>query len=453
MSSLPGIDNELDPDVSPAPSGFAPDAADQADLVPAIYGRIDFDVQPERFTTDIDAKTEMPRRFLAEREEMLANEHLVGLMRLYTMTGDRTADAYAALMPDFGFRRLVDMLELACDSGIDAVADAPPELHAFITEMEIVPAWLDRDLVEEGARQELINYVHVAPLALRGGLLATFVNKYSALPMALTGTLSGKRSAKRSFETGSFFGSTIMPRALERSGAGFKAAAKVRLMHSMVRFNLMRGDRWDPAVYGIPIPQVDQMPAGMFGMYLMSLKVLSSGREEFTPQERARVELARYRCYLLGLPEALLADSPRAIRDVWLTRQATLRSEFDDATCGSLLRATMEADLFDQPGLGNAVHRWCEDGFSRIFLVKNFLNGNFERAQSLGIDVTRTHRVAATIGYAYAIARVHLFEALVKVPKIGPIAYRNRVRKLAKQLESYGHADFVTDASKYAQAA
>lgn len=429
--------------------GFALEAADQATLIPEIYAGIDFAAQPERFTTDPDAKTEMPERFLDIREELLQNEELVSLIRRYTLTGDRTADAYAALMPKLGFRVLVDMLDLACDKGIDAVESAPDELKAFIAEMEILPEWLDRKMVEEGARQELLHYVHLAPLALRGGLLATFINKYSALPMALTGTLGGKQSAKRSFETASFFGSTIMPGALERYGAGFKASAKVRLMHSMVRLNLMRGNRWDPKVYGIPIPQVDQMPAGMFGMYLMSLDVLGEGREEFTPQERARVELARYRCYLLGLPEELLADTPRAIRDVWLTRQATLRSEWDDATCGELLRATMEAELFDQPGIGMKIHRWYEAGFSRLFLIQNFLNGNFKRARSLGVEVSRTHKIAALIGFTFANGRTKLFQAIDGVPIIGDIAYRSRVRKLARQLESYGHANFITDASKY----
>ncbi|WP_205763506.1 oxygenase MpaB family protein [Pseudopontixanthobacter vadosimaris] len=387
------------------------------------------------------------------REALLQNEELVSLIRRYTMTGDRTADAYAALMPKLGFRPLVDMLDLACDKGIEAVENAPDELKAFIAEMEVLPEWLDRELVEQGARQELLHYVHLAPLALRGGLLATFINKYSALPMALTGTLGGKQSARRSFETASFFGSTIMPGALERYGAGFKASAKVRLMHSMVRLNLMRGNRWDAKVYGIPIPQVDQMPAGMFGMYLMSLAVLDEGREEFTPQERARVELSRYRCYLLGLPETLLAETPRSIRDIWLTRQATLRSEWDDATCGELLRATMNAELFDQTEIGTRIHRWYEAGFSRLFLIKNFLNGSFRRAQSLGVDVTRTHRIAALIGFAFANGRTRLFQAIDGVPVIGNIAYRSRVRKLARQLESYGHADFVTDASKYTPSA
>lgn len=54
------------------------------------------------------------------------------LMRAYTFTGDRTSDPYAALMPEYGFRRLVDMVDEACRHGIDAVTDAPVELRSFI---------------------------------------------------------------------------------------------------------------------------------------------------------------------------------------------------------------------------------------------------------------------------------------------------------------------------------
>ncbi|WP_163580149.1 oxygenase MpaB family protein, partial [Klebsiella pneumoniae] len=68
---------------------------------------------------------------------------------------------------------------------------------------------------------------------------------------------------------------------------------------------------WDIAVYGIPIPQVDQMPAGLIPIFLLAQKVLSEGRTQFTAEERARVELARYRCFLLGLPEDLLSDTPQ----------------------------------------------------------------------------------------------------------------------------------------------
>jgi hypothetical protein len=174
------------------------------------------------------------------------------------------AHAYAALIPAFGFQRFVTMLEQACDHGVESIPAAPPELVRFIAEMERLPTWLDMNLIEEGARIERNAYANRAPFVIRGALLATFMNKYSALPMALTGALRNEAAAHRVKETATFFTSTVMPGALKRHGAGFKNAAMVRLMHSMVRFNILRhGNRWDVGSYGVPIPQVDQMPAGI----------------------------------------------------------------------------------------------------------------------------------------------------------------------------------------------
>ncbi len=65
------------------------------------------------------------------------------------MLGDATADAYAALMPQYGFRPLVSMLTEACDKGVENVPDAPPELVAFIREMEATPAWIGMSLIDE----------------------------------------------------------------------------------------------------------------------------------------------------------------------------------------------------------------------------------------------------------------------------------------------------------------
>jgi len=101
----------------------------------------------------------------------------------------------------------------------------------------------------------------LAPFSTRGAFVATFTNTYAALPMALTGALSGKRAARRVNETASFFAVTTLPGALDRYGPGFEAAAMVRLMHSMVRYNaLKKSDKWDTAIYGMPVPQVDRCP-------------------------------------------------------------------------------------------------------------------------------------------------------------------------------------------------
>ncbi|MEE1878178.1 oxygenase MpaB family protein [Altererythrobacter litoralis] len=439
----------LDP-VTEMQAPFLPDhVIAQKEAIPSIYGAIDFTRMPERFSTDLSDKVEMPERFLDLRAELLSDREKFETIRAYTMTGDRVADAYAALMPQYGFRALVDMLELACEKGIEAVENAPPELAAFIAAMEANPAWLDMEMVEEGARQERNGHVHLTPFVLRGAFIATFMNKYSALPMALTGTLSNGTAARRAYETGSFFTSTLMPGALGRFGAGFKAAAKVRLMHSMVRANIARSGKWDASVYGVPIPQVDQMPAGLIGTYLMAREVLDSGREEFTPQERARVELARYRCFLLGLPEDLLGETPREIERLWLLRQATLRAEFEPETCGALLRATMAADMSQGDGLSGKIRDWMESGFSKLFFINHFMAGNRQLAASVGVTMNASDKLAGICALLFVQGQIKFYKILDAIPGVRGWAGRRLVKKLARMLEAYGHADFITDASQY----
>jgi len=334
--------------------------ASQKTLLPSLYGQIDFDSMPERFTEDPS------QAIIQDRAPMgvAMTEYELDLVRAYTMLGDVVADAYAALMPKIPFRRLIDMLREACQRGVEEVDGAPPELVAFIRDMERTPAWVNMDMVREGARLDLNATANVSPYAIRGAFIATFLNKYSALPMALTGTLSSETAARRVRETAHFFACTVLPGALERHGEGFMAAAMVRLMHSMVRVNVLRSGRWDPAVYGVPIPQVDQMPAGLIPVFLLAFRLIREGRRTFTDAERAQVELARYRCFLLGLPEDLLADTPEGVVRMMTARNTTLRQGFDDETCGTLIRATLAAYLPPDRSLARRIHDQLERRFS-----------------------------------------------------------------------------------------
>lgn len=424
--------------------------ASQREAIPALYGDVDFSIKPERFVDDlkIDAGSDDP--FRARLAAILAETDKVEMVRAYTMLGDTVADAYAALMPTYGFRGLISMLTLACDEGIDAVADAPPELVAFIAAMEQTPDWLDMKLVEEGARLERNGTANYAPVAIRGAFIATFMNKYAALPMALTGTLSNETSAKRVKETASFFATSVLPGALERYGAGFRAAAMVRLMHSMVRFNaLRRSGTWDVSTFGIPIPQVDQMPAGLIPIFLMSFKILAAGRTEFTPAERARVELARYRCYLLGLPEDLLADTPQGVVDIMLVRDQTLRKGFDDATCGVLLRATLEAYLPNGESPGERLYNWFEKGFSKVFFVLAFLGGDRTKAAEMGVRLTVADYACFAACSVVVQLRMQAYDLAAKIPGLREAADRRLIAKIRRLLDGYGHAEFTTDAAKY----
>lgn len=416
--------------------------ASQKTALPALYGDVDFDSTPERFTDD-------PKASVAPRLRNLDPDK-VALIKAYTMLGDVVADAYAALMPQYGFRPLIQMLTKACDEGVAAVPDAPPALAAFIADMEATPDWVDMDLVREGQRLDRNAAANLGPFAIRGAFIATFMNKYAALPMALTGTLSNDTAARRVNETATFFTTTLLPGSLERHGAGFKAAAMVRLMHSMVRFNaLRRSDRWDVDVYGIPIPQVDQMPAGLIPIFLMSYKIVAQGRKTFTADERARVELARYRCFLLGLPEDLLADTPQGVVDTMNARSGTLRAGFDDATCGELVRATLSAYLPPDERPENRLFDKVERRFSKVFFLRNFLNDDVAAAKRMGVEIGPRDFMMFGLVALMVTSQLMAYRLARNVPGVSDLADARLVAKLKKQLARYGHAEFTSDAEKY----
>ena len=422
----------------------------QRERVPAMYGQVDFRAIPERFTATPGDATALSGKYDRDRDALLADAERVEFIRAYTMIGDATADAYAGLMREHGFRALVDMLTNACDHGLETVPDAPPELVAFIKDMERIPDWLDMTLVEEGARVDRNAAANLGPFIIRGAFIATFMNKYAALPMAITGTLTSQTAARRVKDTATFFSTSVLPGALERFGPGFKSAAMVRLMHSMVRANQLRRPKdWDKGVYGIPIPQVDQMPAGLISVFLLSYKMIEEGRTQFTPRERAMVELARYRCFLLGLPDELLADTPQGIVDLMNARSGTLRSGYDDDTCGVLLRATMAADLRPDNSRGARIHEIFELAFAKLFFVKSFMGGDKAKAASIGVTLTSGDVALAAVAGLFIYARMRLYALAAYIPGLRGIADRRLVAKLKAQLVSYGHAEFTTDAAQY----
>ena len=425
----------------------------QKEAIPAIYGDVDFSILPERYVSGVDLANSLPSRYKRYAQSALSDPERVANIRNYTMMGDGVADAYAALIPEYGFRTLVAMLEDACENGIEAVSNAPKELATFIHAMEATPDWVDMDLVEKGARQERIPLVTISPFAIRGAFIATFMNKYTALPMTMTGTLSDSKSARRVLETASFFTATAMPGAMARFGRGFQAAAKVRLMHSMVRYNIMQSGEWDVATYGIPIPQVDQMPAGLIGIFLLSFKLLGKGRTHFTSAERERVEMARYRCFLLGLPQDLLGETPQEIVDLIMARALSLREEFDDDTCGELVRGTMDAELLDDPSVRGRIHSWMERGFSKYFLIQNFCDGKSARAEEIGIHYRFEDKLATAVTILVIIASSGFYTLGMRIPGLRSLLDKKLVNKIASLLDSYGHADFITDASEYKLAA
>lgn len=424
----------------------------QKTRIPSLYGGVDFSIVPERFAGGLADTTMMPPSMARhQRAAIVADKARMDRALAYTMLGDIVADAYAALMPRYGFRRLIEMLSTACEKGLEAVPDVPSELVDFIQSMERMPDWVDMPLVDEGARYSRNQTAILVPFAIRGAFIATFMNKYSGLPMALTGALSSETSVQRVKETASFFATATLPGALRRHGAGFRAAALVRLMHSMVRFNILKRSRkWDVAVYGIPIPQVDQMPAGTIPAFITAFEVTRAGRKHFNHRERAIVELCRYQSYLLGLPEDLLPDSPQAIVDTMMTYAATLRDGYDDETNGELVRSTMGAYLPPDRSLRNRVYNTFENSFSKVFFSRAFLsNGNEHKASQMGVEPDLRDYALFVGANLYVLPRLLATRVIQEIPVANRVVDHFLVKKINELLVSYGHAEYTTDAASY----
>ena len=421
----------------------------QKTLIPALYGKVDFDQVPERFTTDPSAKSLLAEPFASKyRAGILANTEGVERMLGYTMLGDVVADAYAALIPKYGFKKLIDMLVLACEKGVDAVPDAPPELERFLASMERTPDWLDRRLSAEGARASRVTMATLVPFVIRGAFIATFMNKYSGLPMALTGALSKTSSVQRVKETASFFTTASLPGSLARFSPGFRAAAMVRLMHSMVRVNLlMRPGMWDVPVYGIPIPQVDQMPAGTMPSFVTAYRCIREKRG-FTKRKRAIVELCRHQCFLLGLPEDLLRETPEDIFEAMLTYTATLRDGYDDTTNGELVRSTMSAYLPSDRSMKSQVFNRVEKSVSKVFFKHTFRVPD-EKARQMGVVPTPLDYGVFTAFHAVALPVMFGHMAIERIPIASELADLFLVDQINQLLASYGHAEYTTDPAKY----
>jgi hypothetical protein len=220
-------------------------------------------------------------------------------------------------------------------------------------------------------------------------------------------------------------------------------------MHSMVRYNaLKKSDKWDVAIYGMPVPQVDQMPAGMIGQYLLARKASQQGRTEFTAEERAVVEFARYRCFLLGLPEELLPAEPADIIHVMHARSALLRHGFD-TICQELVRGTMAAYLRPDTTLFDRCAEAVEKSFSKLTFVRTFCNGDREIAEAMGVSLGPTDLLRVALTTPFIIGRFTTVSHASRIPVLADIADAYVIGLLKLRLATYGKPEFTTDATHY----
>lgn len=225
--------------------------------------------------------------------------------------GAALADAIR-LRGDAPGRVRMDQFRRALEGGLAAVPDAPPALVDFLSELERDPEWLDRDLVEEGARVFRRLGQNAQDVLLQLSLVGGYRFGGPTDLLVATGGLTGEQTLRRLAETQKWGASLTDPLSLlpprdgQAPGEGWRLTVHVRLMHALV--NHAFEDSWDTAQWGLPINQADQASTlGLFdGVLIIGSRAL--GVPISSSESRALMHLWKYVGWLMGVHPDFLVD-------------------------------------------------------------------------------------------------------------------------------------------------
>lgn len=239
--------------------------------------------------------------------------------------GDEPMDRVVAWMFESGPRQAKAQFEQALLHGIDTVPDAPAPLREFFAHIDTPPPWLDRALLDAGARAAqmsgMVAFYVLRDMALMGGY--AYFNSFNQV-LAATGALH-KDVGLRLGETGKWLMDVTETGGLERFGEGFVTTIRVRMVHALVRRHLAANKDWDTNTWGLPINQVDMLatylafgPVTLTGVRLFGVPVTRA-------DSRASMHMWRYIGWLSGMHEEWLAitegDGLRMLYHTFLTHR------------------------------------------------------------------------------------------------------------------------------------
>lgn len=304
----------------------------------------------------------------------------------YLWVGDKTADKLAEKFHELGMQKAMPMLNAALDgkmseahggarattdrrSSSSLPADAPQELKDLITEIETEPTWLDKRLLDVGAklsqRSAMFGEYVLSCVSLMGGYRSAAANK----PIAFTGQLE-YMAARRLAETAQFGFDVTRTGALARGAKGFKSAVKVRMMHAHVRLMLDKSPKWQHDVWGLPINQADLVATNTLfsAVYLSGLRVL--GLQISDEESLGVMHLWRYVGYLMGVDEALLpTNEEEGTRMAWLSGVTQPPADADSKLLGqALLHVPLERAETAIEKIAAHLEMQLRSGFTRIVL-------------------------------------------------------------------------------------
>lgn len=272
-----------------------------------------------------------------------------------------------------------------------APADGPAALREFLAAVTPEPEWLDRDLVERGARAYRRLGRSREDVLLGLSLIGGYRYGGPTELLVRTGGLTGSGAMRRLAETQAWGFAVSRPGGMERGGEGWRATLHVRAMHALVANRYERD--WDTAALGLPINQADL--ASTLGLFnstaILGCRLL--GRHVSRADSRAIMHLWRYVGWLMG------------VDDDWLFRTEREQNAFNhhvllaqgDVTPSGARLATALVDGLRSERTGGRVDR-LHGAWERrrlLSLLRLFLRADGMR--DLGLPVTLPWAVPAQV--------------------------------------------------------
>ncbi|MHA3983426.1 oxygenase MpaB family protein [Acinetobacter venetianus] len=197
--------------------------------------------------------------------------------------------------------------EIALYEGIEKLPHEIPELARFFTMIEEKPHWYEQNKIDEAIkftyRLGANNGFILRDLSLMTGYMYPGFNQ----PLVLTGALK-KQAGTRLAETTKWWVDITEPDGFERFSKGFTSTIFVRFIHSLVRHQLKKSEKWDAETWGLPINQYDQAMTNIAfsGVVLLGIRALGI----FPTQQEVEsfLHFWKYAGWLMGVEEKWLVD-------------------------------------------------------------------------------------------------------------------------------------------------
>lgn len=278
--------------------------------------------------------------------------------------GDPVAERFVAEVffgKEYGHAAGRRMLEQALDDGIESIPDAPESMKALFAELETVPDWVDRALVEEGAA--VWRRWGTMLFSVAGAItLEIYTEGAVAMPLSLAGGYAGDNALRRFLETSKFWIDVSEPGQLfEKNSQGRKTAMMVRVMHVAVRKRVADHPEWDHEAWGLPISQTYEQMTQIGGAVAPALSLWLTGVQTTPREMRALIHFNRYMGHLLGVKPRWAPET--IIEQIQTLMMTTAARSYDSGKAGKELIESFPQAFAPRPG---------QKGLARLRAAYNF---------------------------------------------------------------------------------